>query len=81
MLDMIRPGACVQPEVESVLVYITTDVICWGNRTLAGGDWQTVEVIDPLQGKSHQTVCDSLMFQMNDYSLMEYYREQSVFVY
>lgn len=46
------PGGCVLPWVESALVYIPT-VICWGSRTLAGRDWQTVKVTDPLQGKSH----------------------------
>lgn len=63
------PAGCVVPRVESALVYIPT-VICWGNRTLAGRDWQTVKVTDPLQRKSHQSVCESLTFHINDYSLM-----------
>lgn len=75
MLALIGPSGCVQAGVGSASVYILTDVICWGNSTLAGRDWQTVKVIDPLKGKSHQSVCVSLMFQINDYSLMWNYRQ------
>lgn len=47
-----------------MLVYISAHVICCGARTVAGRGWQTVKVIDPLQGKSHQSAMCPWCFKL-----------------
>lgn len=59
----MRPGGRVQPGGESALVNFP--LMSFIEATKFGTQRLTVKVTDLL----HQSVCVSLMFQMNDYSL------------